>query len=117
MFLALTPLSNDQLILGLSDGLVGILNISHAQTTTEANGTTPPPIIGNVLSRRIREPDGVPIQQIAIDHIQEMLYILRTKVGLIRCSIETCENNSSTSLVMGSSSNVIQSIAVDSQNG
>ena len=104
-------ISDKELLVGLSDGTIGRIRIDDEKFENNSNESVP---IKQAFLETIRDADGLVIQQIAIDYIQEKLYILHGAGALERCSIDSCKN--STKLQMTTANYVIQNIAVDSQN-
>lgn len=103
-FLALSAASFVKLYIGLSDGSIFSIDLDNFETV---NSTEPEKV-------QIREKDGVSIVQIEIDKMQEKLYAIREKEGLIRCGLVDCSNST---MLVTNSPNYIKNIAVDSWNG
>lgn len=111
------------LLIGLSDGSIFYMNFANwfddihnnsslndvALNMTEKESSKP-------IIKRIRDNDGNAITQLVIDHMQQKVYGIREKLGILRCpTLHSCNKN--TTLLMTNSQNFIQSIAVDSWNG
>uniref|UniRef100_A0A914C3G4 receptor protein-tyrosine kinase n=1 Tax=Acrobeloides nanus TaxID=290746 RepID=A0A914C3G4_9BILA len=101
---ALAASSLTKLYIGLSDGSIFSIDLNDFETT---NSTEPEKV-------QIREKDDIPIVQIEIDQMQQKLYAVREKEGLIRCGLQDCLNST---MLMTNSANFIKNIAVDYWNG
>jgi hypothetical protein len=112
-FPALSSLSASELLVGLSDGSIHLLDLSGENSTT--------------IQRELRPADDTPIVQIEVDHlqvcfnvvhsqnfVQESLYFVRDTKGISRCWLHDCYNE--TRLETGSLQ-FIQTIALDAWNG
>ena len=97
-------------MIGFSDGAIDELDISTTDPAALNNGTS----LAAIKLRRIRNSDGIAVRQIFVDPIQEKIYAVREKAGLIRCSIDSCENST---FFTPNSPNFIQNIAGDPWNG
>lgn len=134
----MTSLSKKNLLIGLSDGSIFLINVFEAlnhrytfpinlfsfenKSSIEFASTMNNNSDFNNISikfpiKQIRTADGISITQIAVDEMQSRLYFVQEKIGLTRCiSLENCDKNT-TFLSTINLQNTIQSIALDSWNG
>lgn len=96
----MSALSSNELLVGLSDGSIHLLDLSGENETT--------------IQRELRPADDTPIIQIEVDNVQESLYFVRDTKGISRCWLRDCRNE--TRLETGSLQ-FIQTIALDAWNG
>ncbi|KAL7072983.1 hypothetical protein ACQ4LE_007824 [Meloidogyne hapla] len=113
---ALSALSQTEVLIGLSDGAVFHLEIlfESGMELELINRTMEGEL--KTQTRKIRESDGVAITQIVVDFIQERLYAIRDKLGILRCKINTCDNTT-TNMLITNTPNYVQRIACDPWNG
>ncbi|CAD5231210.1 unnamed protein product [Bursaphelenchus xylophilus] len=97
---ALSSLSSDEVLVGLSDGSVHLIDMRGENLTT--------------IQKKLRDPDGISITQIAVDQVQECFYIVRDQTGLTRCFMPDCRDYTN---LITSSLSYIQNIVVDAWNG
>ncbi|CAD5223843.1 unnamed protein product [Bursaphelenchus okinawaensis] len=97
---AVSSMSSDELLIGLSDGSVHLIDMRGENLTT--------------IQKKLREPDAIPITQIAVDQVQECFYIVREQTGLTRCFMPDCRDYTN---LITSSLSYIQNIVVDAWNG
>ena len=122
---ALAAPNPSQLLLGLSDGSIFMLDIQEDLLASQGNDTAQ----GIGRGKRVRASDGMAITQIVVDHLQasftrrfnvlffkEYFYAIREKTGILRCQLSSCENNSTT-LSLINFPNFVQKMAVDPGNG
>uniref|UniRef100_A0A158R4X9 receptor protein-tyrosine kinase n=1 Tax=Syphacia muris TaxID=451379 RepID=A0A158R4X9_9BILA len=94
---ALCSFSRERLYIGLNDGSVFWINIG---TNEEAN--------------LLRQADDNPVLHIDIDHMQEKVYIVLMKQGILRCDLDRCDNGT---VMTENAINYIEYISVDAFNG
>ncbi|MFH4982722.1 hypothetical protein AB6A40_009431 [Gnathostoma spinigerum] len=93
---SICSISADRVLVGLEDG-----SILWVSITDSTSGT-------------VRDPDEVPIVHMEADHMQEKVYGVMEKKGIIRCSWTDCVNST---IITTNSEDSIQSISLDSWNG
>uniref|UniRef100_A0A1I8EBK5 receptor protein-tyrosine kinase n=1 Tax=Wuchereria bancrofti TaxID=6293 RepID=A0A1I8EBK5_WUCBA len=94
---ALCTVSAERLLIALDDGSIYWLTIGD-----------------EVLSGILRSPDGTAIVHMDVDHMQDAVYAVLFKKGILRCGLIDCRNST---ILTTNTINYIEYISIDSWNG